>query len=78
MKKEEINYAMLIIRSAIWAMYGRQKLRMVGYQEVEIGRFIGGIMSEVSGWFDIQGNYLYKLKIEKDTVTNLEIGKLNV
>lgn len=74
MDKDEMRSVMTIIRPAIWALYGRQKLRLSGYAMVDLfGSFIE------LGWFEVEGNgWHYKLKIVKNTVAHLTVGELNV
>lgn len=87
MNKEEIKYTMAIIRSAIWALYGRQKLILNGYSMLKVRRYydelffplLSGETCNVSGWFEVLGvDYVFKLRIEKDIVTHLGIGELNI
>lgn len=83
MNSFEVSYAMRIIRPAIYAVYKRQKLRMIGYGmvEIEYNDVWDNWLEIKSGWFEVENpNTLqcYKLKIENDKVTYLSMGRLKV
>lgn len=80
---------MAIIRPAIWVLFGRRKLRLTGYKEVKVLYDLDSIivpmekseLYNISGWFEVDnigGLDYFKLKIERDIVTHLTVGELNV
>lgn len=77
MNKDEIKYIMAIIRPAIWALYGRQQLKLSAYSETDIHYF----SDIVSGWFEVDSinrEDYFKVEIKEDVVISLAIGELNV
>jgi hypothetical protein len=75
MDKEEIKRIIAIARPAVYAVYGRQPLDMVAYN----------IMSDDCIWIELEGKFdyakegfsRYKLRIEIDRVTYLNVGEIS-
>ena len=67
---------MTILRPAIYALHGRQKLKMSGYSMVELT----GDYFVKFGWFEVHSSNdrCYKARVINDTVEHLATGKLNV
>lgn len=73
MNPKEIKNIMAIVRPAITAMYGRQKLELAAYNQ----------MGENYLWIQVEGaigpdeKRNYKLRLEEGKVTYLAIGELS-
>jgi len=78
MDEYQIKRIMKILRPAIWAMYGRQKLRLAGYTllEYEDDKVKGGWFEVVGVYKDGGDEFSYKAKIEDRVVTSLSTGRL--
>lgn len=85
MNKDEVKHVMAIIRPAIYALYGRQKLKLSAYSKVNV-QYAAGMgesgMSDISGWFEVHSidyfDGIYRLEIKEDVVTSLATGELDV
>ena len=64
MNKEEQKRLMSWIRPAIIALYGRQKLKMTGYNILGYDKINFYEKYVKCGWFTIKGDSEYKIKVE--------------
>jgi hypothetical protein len=82
---KEIKEVMALIRPAIFAMYGQQRLKMTGYRDVFFTSiYIGSpavAQGRWSGWFEVtsqqtDGSYIVELNNGETTTVGIGILKL--